>query len=201
MPKSNFHFCTRILALALCSGARLLASYTTFDFNLLPPVAAAQPGGTFGWGYSVTNNDPDNWLLLSGLQPTINFENVNIIGDVFDYPIIGPGSSLEIPWLRDLNGLYQLTWDATTPAGYSSTGQFAIDAVWYYDDPNVCPDCLVDGPAQIQAVVEFTAVATPEPGTWGFCGVGSALVIAAMWLRIARVRSASATGSRREKLQ
>jgi hypothetical protein len=196
MMTSKLRDLIRVLALALGGAAPLLAgTYTTFDFNLLPPVAGALPGGTVGWGYSVTNNDTDHWLVLSGLQPTINFANVGSIGDVFDYPTLAPGASLNTPWVQDVSGLYQLTWDPSAPVGYSSTGQFEVDGTWYYADPNSCPTCLVDGPAQIETVVDFTAIATPEPATWGLC---LAWILGCL---VRRFRTALAAGSRRARSQ
>lgn len=168
---------SRILLAALATAASCFASYTTFDFSLIPSdgISQAEPGGTFGWGYSVTNSDPDNWLSLTGLQPTINFQYVTGITDIFDYPTIAPGDSVLVPWMQDTAGLYQVTWDASAPPNYSASGQFAIDATWYYADPNLCPTCLVDGPAQTQEVADFTAVAAPEPSTFGLSVIAIAL--------------------------
>lgn len=179
MYKSQVSLVFRLLLAGLAVAASCFADYTTFDFSLLPSngIAAAEPGGTLGWGYSVTNNDPNNWLVFSALQPTVNFEYTASITDIFDYPAVGPGGSVTVPWIQDTSGLYQLTWDVSAPGGYAASGQFAIEATWYYDDPNSCPACLVDGPAQTEEVVDFTAVATPEPSTFGLLATAIALCL------------------------
>ncbi len=188
----------RILILGLGLAVPGFAGYTTFNFGLNPSsgIAAALPGGSLGWGYSVTNNDLNNWLVLAGLQPTVNFEHVSGITDIFDYPTIAPGGTLTTPWLPDLSGLYQIAWDGSTPSNYSLSGQFVIDAAWYSDDPNVCPQCLVEGPAQTQAIASFTAVTTPEPSPWGLCVVGVAFfAIAKKCRRLAKWASAVETSA------
>jgi hypothetical protein len=108
----------------------------TFTFSTSPASGnlSAAAGSTVGWGYSVTNNSLDQWLIFVSLGSPDSFSNGTLKFDVFDYPIIAPNSMLTRNY-DGTNGLFEFAWDAGVPAGSSNSGTLVLSAEWWSGDP------------------------------------------------------------------
>jgi hypothetical protein len=133
--------------------------------SLLPSTGTtgALPGQTVGWGYAVTNDDPTDWLVLTGVVATpFAFGTAN--DQIFDFPILAPQTTLTQNWTPGAAGLFELTWDLTAPAGFINAGVFTITAELWDADPFL-------GGSFVQSLPDFTAAysasvtAVPEPAT------------------------------------
>ena len=172
------------LPLTLAVAAWLLCATTasaaplTFSFSLLPADGAisGEAGSTIGWGYTITNNDADNWLEIFGLTPD-SFQFANPDSSIFDFPILAPGASATIAYnAATFAGLFQLTWDAAAPVGFVNAGTFVVLGQFYDGDPlggGNSLDGIFEQVASYTATVSPTAP-IPEPGTLLLLGSGAA---------------------------
>jgi len=90
------------------------ASAAPITFELLPGNGAidGEAGATIGWGYTVTNQS-EFWLELTNVDAD-PFEHAIADASLFDYAIIAPGDTHTVIYnAATLEGLYQLTWDAS----------------------------------------------------------------------------------------
>jgi len=120
-----------VFLVALCailSMGNTSANASLWDFSTIPAngVVSGPPGSTVSWDYRISNNDPINWLVISGLGVD-PFEH-GVPYDAFDYPVILPGSFLE-------GRLYEFTWNLTAPVGFTNSGLFTLSADFYDGDP------------------------------------------------------------------
>lgn len=156
-------------------------------FTLLPEAGSdvAAPGATIGWGYEITNDDTTDWLVISSFNADL--VQYGSLTDIFDYPILAPGSTVTTPYLTGLQGLAEFTWDALAPAGFTNTGLFTIGAQFWDGDPFA-------GGAFVSALPDFTAAfdmstapetptPTPEPSSLLLVSTGLAGVAAIRWRR------------------
>lgn len=106
-----------------------------WTFSLVPGADVVGPAGSVvGWGYSITNLDPDFWLVPLFLDADL-FQNGTPLS-VFDFPILAPNQTVTVAFdAGALLGLYQLTWDAGAPDGFVNSGLFRLTADYYSDDP------------------------------------------------------------------
>ena len=162
---------TRIFHLLLltAAGAVVCAADPTFTLNTVPSGGdiSGAPGQTIGWGYSITNNDSSDYLVLTNLDAG-TFLNGSASG-LFDFPILAPGQTVTENFDGSLlQGLYELTWDPGAPDGFENSGDFTVTADWYDGDP-LGPGSPIDGFTGITASQPYSAsvvastVATPEP--------------------------------------
>jgi hypothetical protein len=118
----------------LCFSSFSVTSFAdSFTFSSIPSAPAAA-GSTTGWGYSITNNSPTNWLFTTALSADPFTDGMPL--SLFDFPILGPlaGASVAFDAVNAI-GLYQLTWDPNAPAGAVNSGNFTVSAEWWDGDP------------------------------------------------------------------
>jgi hypothetical protein len=173
----------RISALALVASLAWTAPTEAAPLlNLLPPggSVAAEPGQTVGWGYEIVNDDPSQWLVISSLIAPSGFQ-LGVGSDlIFNYPILAPDSSLVVPYIAGVQGLYEFTWDLSAPVGFINAGTFLIGAELWDGDPfaggqpfEILPDFEV---AYDVTVASPPPTTVPEPSTLWLLSSGVALV-------------------------
>ena len=145
------------------------ADSLTFTFETLPADGAISgaPGSTIGWGYTITNLDPTNWLETTALNADL-FQQATPNAFLFDLPIIAPGATVTESYTPGLSGLYELTWDVTAPGGFVNSGSFILSGDWYDGDPlsgGAFLDSAIDQSTPYSATVSPGLVPVPEPAT------------------------------------
>jgi hypothetical protein len=118
-------------------------------------------GSTVGWGYTITNESLTDWLFAANI--TADLFDQGTLNLLFDFPILAPGAtaSLAFDALAGL-GLYELTWDATAPVGFSNSGVFTLSAEWWDGDPFAGGN-FIDFATDQQAV--YSATVTGDSGS------------------------------------
>ena len=149
----------------------------TFTFSLIPPTGdvSGAPGSTVGWGYTITNNSSDYWLVTTDLGATGSFHDGTPM-DIFDFPDLAPGGTMT----EDFNpaiptGLYELTWAGNAPGGSANSGNFDLSAQWYNGNPLSGGTFVSDATDQTQPYSASVVASVPEPapflllltGLWG----------------------------------
>jgi len=147
----------------------------TVTFTVLPPDVSGPAGTTVGWGYSITNNSTTDYLDISGVDAGVFLDGTPDSSPfLFSFSSLAPGATDTQAYdpLNDL-GLFQLTWDADAPVGFTNSGTFGLYGA--FCDPslgdNTCAEDL-SVPSTDLAFADYSAtvspsgvVATPEPGT------------------------------------
>ena len=135
-------------------------------------IISGEAGATIGWGYSITNSDTSDWLVISGLSAG-SFQYGTPDDSIFDYPILAPLTSVIVPY-DGSNGLFQLTWDTSAPVGFMNLGSFTLNAEYYNGDPfaggnfvDFAPDKSAD-----YAAIVTAPTPVPEPTTMLLLGSG-----------------------------
>jgi hypothetical protein len=182
-----------VLGMVLLLGRPSAYAIPDWTFEMIPMdgSVAGPPGSTVGWGYTISNPDPLNWLAPWNVSAD-SFMNgsPNLI---FDFPLVAPLTTVTVPY-DGINGFYQLTWDASAPVGFTNSGLFIVSADWYDADPFAGGNFLEAAPDRTAlysaSVVSAAPAPVPEPAIWllmasGFAGL-------ALWRR----RSASGLFSR-----
>ncbi|HEV3198204.1 MAG TPA: PEP-CTERM sorting domain-containing protein [Bryobacteraceae bacterium] len=141
-----------------------------FTFSTLPGTGniSGAPSSVIGWGYSISNLDSTDFLVLTNLDAGTFLHGTPLA--LFDFPIVGPGSTVSESFDPvALVGLYQLTWDPGAPNGFINSGLFTVTADWYNGDPfnGGTPINGLTGITMSQpySATVATSVATPEPAT------------------------------------
>src|SRR5437870_5514597 len=88
----------RFLLLGLIGTVVAVATPLTYTFSISPPggAIAGPAGSNIGWGYSITNQDPTDWLVTTNFQAGL-FQN-GTTSALFDFPILSPGSTVTVPF-------------------------------------------------------------------------------------------------------
>ncbi len=164
----RYHWTGRILMggllLFAASGAARADSFT-FATDPASGVIAGPPGSTIGWGYTITNNSLTDYVEFSALSAGGFLNGTPLL--IFDFPIIAPGATVSVAFdaINGL-GLYQLTWDATAPAGFVNSGMFMLTGDFCTD--SACLSMIPN--SSLTQSVNYTATVTapgtvPEPAT------------------------------------
>ncbi len=146
-----------------------LARADSWTFATLPADGAISgpAGSTIGWGYSITNNSSQDWLVLTDLVAG-NFQDGTPNAFLFDFPILAPGATAmeQFDVVHGI-GLYSLQWDSNAPVGFTNSGNFVASADFYDGDPLGTGSFVshgLDQTAPYSATVGTAGpVATPEP--------------------------------------
>jgi hypothetical protein len=167
--------CWFSLALAVLVATHAVRADDTVTFTVLPPDVSGPAGTTVGWGYSITNNSTTDYLDISGVDAGVFLDGTPDSSPfLFSFSSLAPGATDTQAYdpLNDL-GLFQLTWDADAPVGFTNSGTFGLYGA--FCDPslgdNTCAEDL-SVPSTDLAFADYSAtvspsgvVATPEPGT------------------------------------
>jgi hypothetical protein len=108
----------RIFGIALLTVLFAATSYAdTFTFSTIPPSGSISgpAGSTVGWGYSVTNNSLDQWLVFNNIGTDAVFSNGTPNSGVFDFPVVAPNTTITTDY-DGTNGLYEFSWDSDRAA-------------------------------------------------------------------------------------
>ncbi len=164
------------LLFALVAPIATSAFAGTYTVELQPANGnvAGPPGYLVGWGYTITNQSPTDWLVTSALNSDPFLYGTAIY--VFDFPILDPGASVTVPFNPLIPaGLFALLWQPGAPDGTMNSGVFTVSAEWWTEDPGnggTFLDVAPDATANYAAVVH-----SPEAGT-GPLLAGAFLVLA-----------------------
>lgn len=140
-----------------------------FTFSTVPSSGdiSGAPGQTIGWGYSITNENSADYLVLTNLDAG-TFLN-GVASGLFDFPILAPGETVTENFDAAVSqGLYELTWNSGAPDAFVNSGNFTVMADWYNGDPfgSGTPIAGLTGvslSAPYSATVSTSTVGTPEP--------------------------------------
>jgi hypothetical protein len=171
-----------LAVLVLAAGLRAAeAAPFTFSFGTIPPTGSltAGPGELVGWGYTVTNEDPDHWLELIALDADpFAFAAPGLPASVFDFPILAPAASRATPWVPGMAGLYEFAFVPDVPAGFTNSGLFHVSVLWWDGDPLQGGAPLGEGVGSAAfAVTAVPGTVVPEPTTLLLLGSGVAGVL------------------------
>lgn len=166
----------RLLLLGAALSATMLAAPS---ISLLPSASLGTvPGGSVGWGFTLSNPSSD-WVLLTGSSftgPDTYGAYVDYLGSSATLPLAGPApesSMLTENWdALSQSGIGEFTIDPTSPAGVTITGDLVIHYSVFSQDPNspnFDPDtATVTADATLSLPASVTA--TPEPAALGLVG-------------------------------
>lgn len=141
-----------------------------WTFSLDPPAGAISgtPGSSIGWGYTISNQSATNWLMLTGLSSD-PFANATPDASLFTFPILAPGTAFSVAYSpAALEGLFQITWDANAPVGFTNTGTFVLSGEFWDADPLAGGNFVLlgfDQSAAYSASVSAGSTSVPEPST------------------------------------
>lgn len=165
-PSSTlFVACLCLLALLGAGPAQALG----FGFETLPANGEidAAPGATVGWGYQITNTASDRWLVIQALDAGV-FSQGTPDASLFDFPILAPGTSLDVPY-DGASGLFAFRWSAAAPPGFTNQGHFTLAADWYDGNPFAGGSFIE---AADDATAPYRVSVIPEPGSGLLLGLG-----------------------------
>lgn len=142
----------------------------TFTFSTNPPGGSISgpAGSTVGWGYSVTNNSVDQWLVFNNVGTDTAFSNGTPNGGIFDFPVVAPNTIITTDY-DGTNGLFEFTWNAGAPAGSFISGNFVLSAEWWSGNPfdDVAPgeflESIPDFSVPYSVTVPVSCNCTPVP--------------------------------------
>lgn len=136
MKKLIFRFTIYLIAYFFYAANSYAASLS-FSFSTLPSSGeiVGQAGDTIGWGYTITNQDTNDWFVATTLNST-SMQLGNPDASYFDFPIIQPGQSVsEVFDTVNYLGLYGIQLDTSVSTGQLDTGIFSLSGQWWSGDP------------------------------------------------------------------
>lgn len=154
-------FILGLLMLMMTTSVHALPCTDDWCFDTIPDSGDIEgpAGSTIGWGYTITNPDPVNWLSIITISAD-PFLYGTPDASVFDFPTLAPGETVTMAY-DGFNGLFQLTWDVDAPVGFVNTGNFLLNAEWLDPLWNSIGFSYKETP--FSATVSSAAV--PEPST------------------------------------
>lgn len=163
----------RKLVFLFCLSAWGANAADLYNFSLLPSGGTVQgaPTSTVGWGYTLQNQSNSLWLVPGDLNAgTFLHATPDLL---FDFPILAPGEAMTQMFNpASSTGLFELTWDASAPVGFTHTGAFDLQAQWWNGDPFAGGVFVSDAPdASASYTANVTAASVPEPATFGLTAV------------------------------
>jgi len=174
MKKARLFAGLIVLGLALCPAARA----DSWTISLLPGNDVSSPAGsTIGWGFTVTNNSSE-FLFLDDISADI-FTHATPNAGVFTFPEVDPNSSVTVDYAAGVNGLYELTWDADAPTGFTNSGTFVVSAQWCDDNTGTTCTDAPDVTAAYSATVAGAST-VPEPAAALLLTMGLGLLAPSM---------------------
>jgi len=175
------------MLLTILFAATSYADTLGFTFSTIPPSGdiSGAAGSTVGWGYTVTNNSLDQWLMFNSIHSDVGFVNGTDNSGVFDFPVVAPNSTMTANY-DGTNGLYEFTLNPVVAAGFSNSGNFVLSAEWWSGDPfdEIAPgeflETIPDFSVPYSVTVPVSCNCTPVPESSSLpmlvCGVGGLLL-------------------------
>ena len=155
---------------AMCSQAAPMLTLLPASGNI-----SGSPGAVVGWGFTLTDSTPSEWVLLTGSQ----FTGSPVFGTYVDYLssnnaptyVVGPSpenSIIQVAWNRStMAGLGEFEINSTASAFVSIPGNILVRYSVFSQDPlgpNFDPDTatvVADATVSVPAQVDIA----PEPGS------------------------------------
>lgn len=152
----------RSLLLSVFLTAIPVMAADVYTFTVPDAITVSTPAGlTTGWGYTLQNDSSSLWLVTTNLSVG-SFQHATP-DLLFDFPDLAPGATVTVPFNPVTGtGLYQITWDTNTPAGFVNSGNFILSAQWWNGDPTGSGTFVENAPTATQP---YSATPTPEPAT------------------------------------
>jgi hypothetical protein len=157
---------TLLISLLGISAVTTLSA-ATVSFSLAPSAnISGAPGATIGWGFSVTNNSTLDYFAPTSLNAD-SFSNgtASLIFDILGLDLAPGATASEQFNAATGTGLYELTWDANAPIGFTNDGTFTLSGSFFQGDPNnggtfdtFAPDALAPYSATVGMVPEPAAL-------------------------------------------
>ena len=199
---------TNTLKFAFLAGliiAAGLQASPSFAFDASGGDLSGLPGATIGWGFTLTEPGPAEFLLISesAFCPVTAVQSDLPAGCAADFASLGSYTdfSTNIPIVGPAPDTSPLTvnFDSPTQAGFGSfvidpgagvgttTGEIAIIYDLFTGDPNTDPSATQIGGDNFTTLAASITVqsATPEPASWWCAGIG--LIV--LMIRVRRARS------------
>ncbi|MBV8730606.1 MAG: hypothetical protein JO336_12440 [Acidobacteriia bacterium] len=152
---------------------------------------SGSPGGVVGWGFTLSDNTPSEWVLLTGSQ----FTGSPIFGTYIDYLssnsapayVVGPSpesSTIQVPWNHStMAGLGEFDINSTAAGALTVAGNILVHYSVFSQDPlgpNFNPDTatlVADATVSVPAQVNIA----PEPDSAWI--ISALLPLAWLWRR------------------
>lgn len=175
------------IALPFLLAAFAAASFATTlpQITLTETPASVEPGGVIGLGFTLTNNNPSDYVVLTGSD----FTGTPVYGTYRDYLATGPlyvagpspeSATITQPWNgSSMLGVGEFDTFATDPSGTTVAGSIDIHYSVFSQDPNsptFDPGSQVGPPDNILAV-PVTFVVSPEPASVALTGIALAGIV------------------------
>ena len=158
-----------VLAAVFAAALASANAATVPAFTLLPSIASGLPGAVTGWGYDITNTDPDNFLVLNDSTVSGSL-STGTFGTYVDYIalnfiVIGPGAGTgPVNFSPGTAGVGEFDIVQFVPI-MAIPGAIDLDYSLFSQDPNspnFDPGSLVaSGTVSANTAVQVV----PEPGT------------------------------------
>jgi hypothetical protein len=179
MNTRNYCKVTLFAGLVFCMASPIWGDSITFDLLPLDGNVSGPAGSLVGWGYSLTNDSTDDWILATDLNSDSFSDGTPT--SLFDFPDLAPGATVTEAF-DPVNsiGLFELQWDVSAPNGFVNSGDFVLGGQWYDDDPfnggNFIADAT-DTSLAYTATVTGSVSSVPEPSSFLLLTSGIAAII------------------------
>ncbi|RZJ11417.1 MAG: PEP-CTERM sorting domain-containing protein [Rubrivivax sp.] len=174
----------KLQLLAAAAASLLATTAQAAVLTLAPSAISGHPDQTAGWGFSLTNDDAANYLLVTGtefsLPPLSAFGSyLDLLGTRSDFVVLAPHATLTESYNAALGtGIGQFSFAASAES--SLDGQVQLHYMLVSVDPNspgFDPDVHVVSP-DVTTFALASVTAVPEPSTWAMFGAAGLLAFA-----------------------